>query len=937
MFNSNEAKTRKELIDPLLAKTGWDITNPNQVGLEIPADDYDPAAWHTLQAKLKKIREDNKIPDVPLPSGICDYVLYRSNGEILAVVEAKRTSTDPRLAQAQAEFYISEIEKRQSFRPFAFMTNGYDIYFLDAGETNKRQVAGFFTKEDLESRLFLRQNKQPFDSIPINTTITNRLYQQEAIRRVCEDFKQNKRRALLVMATGTGKTRTTMSLVDIFLRTNQARKILFVADRDELVKQALEAFKKYLPDEPCTRIYTQHINTTSRLYVSTLQTLNTCFSSFSPGFFDLIVFDEVHRSIFNKWSEVLQYFDARFIGLTATPAGFIDRNTFLSFERLDGTPTFLYPYDQAIKEGYLVNYSLYLAKTKFQRNGIKGVDLSEEERNSLIELGIDPDELDYSGSDLEKKVSNKDTLRKQWEEILEVCYKDQSGQLPGKTIVFAMTQDHAMRLLETFEEMNPQWPGLARVITYQSDYKSQLIDKFKKEDYPRIAISVDLLDTGVDVPEVVNLAFMKPVQSRIKLEQMIGRGTRPNEACNYPDRLPDGIKKGFLIMDFWENDFNKPAEEEISQSLPVQQTIFNTRLKQLERYLAITPNSPEVEQVITNLREQVSTIPTNSFSVKKVLPDVQAAWQDNFWLHLNKNRLDFLRNKLAPLLRFASSGDVQAATFISKVERLKFQLLTGANAAATCESIADDASRLPDFVMDDPKVTEMVHLCANPNQLQSATQQQLNQASSLLAPQMKNRREQVNSFISLDLPDYVEMHGYIWIKGGSQPVYVEDYKERVNKRILELIDNNPVIETIGKGQPVKDEQLLELERIMRQKLGNDDLELNEDNIRKAYGQKVGSLLEFLRWILDLPAIPDYSDIVRRRFEDFMATQPFNSNQINFMRSLESVFLQKRRLKLPDLYQAPLTQFGMNAVDRWFSLEQIDAILNLTKSLSVVGG
>jgi len=245
----NEAKTRKELIDPALKKAGWDVNNPEQVRIEIPVDGFDPKAWE----KVKRILEAGGIYDANLPKGVSDYALYRPNGDIIAVVEAKRTSVDPRLAQTQAEFYVTQLEKLQSFRPFAFMTNGNDIYFLDAGNANKRLVSGFFSPRDLENLLFIRQHKLPLSQASINTTITDRLYQQEAIRRVCETFEQqNKRKALLVMATGTGKTRTVMSLVDVFLHGNQARHILFVADRDALVQQAItDDFKKFLPSEPC--------------------------------------------------------------------------------------------------------------------------------------------------------------------------------------------------------------------------------------------------------------------------------------------------------------------------------------------------------------------------------------------------------------------------------------------------------------------------------------------------------------------------------------------------------------------------------------------------------------------------------------------------------------------------------------------------------------
>jgi type I restriction enzyme, R subunit len=376
------------------------------------------------------------------------------------------------------------------------------------------------------------------------------------------------------MATGTGKTRVAMALIDVFLRANQAQNVLFLADRDALVDQTLtDGFKAHLPHEPRDRIYTHQIDKTKRLFVATEQTLALCYAKFSPGFFDLIIFDEAHRSLFKRFTEVIEYFDARMIGLTATPANFIDRDTFRLFGCDANVPTFLFDYPQAVKEGFLVDFSLYQAHTSFQRKGIKGVDLSEEDRNALAEQGIDPDSLDYAGTEIEVEVSNRDTLRKQWEEVMETCLKDQSGQLPGKMIVFAMTKKHAHRIAEVFEEMYPQHVGVAQVITSTTErvrdgsYGDGLITKFKKNTLPRIAISVDMLDTGIDVPEVVNLVFMKPVQSRIKLWQMIGRGTRNQQACKYLDRLPDGRKTEFKIIDFWQNDFNKKADDKVPPCL----------------------------------------------------------------------------------------------------------------------------------------------------------------------------------------------------------------------------------------------------------------------------------------------------------------------------------------------------------------------------------
>jgi type I restriction enzyme R subunit len=756
----------------------------------------------------------------------------------------------------------------------------------------------------------------------------------EAIRRVCEAFEGGKRKALVVMATGTGKTRTAMSLVDIFLSSNQARKILFVADRDALVEQArTEGFQAFIPDEPCTRIYTHDIDTSNRLYVVTLQTLSKCFEQFTPAFFDLIIFDEVHRSIFNKWNEVLQYFDGRMIGLTATPADFIDRNTFLEFECHDEAPTFLYEYEDAVRDGFLVDYSLYAARTKFQRQGIRGVDLSEEQRNALIEQGLEPDAIDYSGTDLEKRVSNRDTLRKQWEEIMEVCYKDESGQLPGKTIVFATTQAHALRLAEVFEEMYPQYPGLAQVITYKSEYKGTRIKGFKQNDMPRIAISVDMLETGVNVPEAVNLVFMRPVQSRIKLEQMIGRGTRSHATCKHPEWLPDGHKTEFLIIDFWQNDFSKRPEEQVAQSLPVLVTIFNTRLKLLDLFLN-DQASEEARRAIADLRAQIDIIPTESILVKRIYPEIQEVWGDNFWRYLTPDKLSFLKLKVGPLLRYAPGGDVRAATFTSKVERLKLQILTGRDPSDAALSIAEDVSRLPnDFVRGDPSREQAHRLCLSPR-IKEASVAELNQVIDTLAELMNKRRARPSDFLELDLADLIDTRGYILLYGGSQRVYVEEYRRRVDERILELVAGHPTIEAIERGGPVSDQQLIELERTLRQELGGGELELSEANIRKAYGLRVGSLLEFLRRLLEIEGIPDYADIVHRQFEDYVAGHPFNADQIRFMRAVENVFLNRRRLELADLYDPPLTRFGQDAVERWFSEDEVNDVLGFVETLTV---
>ncbi|MFH0990417.1 MAG: DEAD/DEAH box helicase family protein [bacterium] len=365
-YRISEAQTRYNIIDPQIRKVEWNISDRTQVAFEIPVAGYDASPQE----------------------GFTDYCLYRTNGEVLAVVEAKRTSRDARVGKQQILEYLQGIEKKQSFRPFGFMANGEDIFFWDSEAAAARQVAGFFSRENLERLLFLKQNKKPLNSIQIDATIVNRSYQVEAIRRISETIEtKKKRKALLVMATGTGKTRTIMALIDLFLKTHQAQRILFLADRDALVEQALtDGFKVFLPNESRARIRTYDLEDAKRkrICVSTLQTLELCYDKFTPADFDLIITDECHRSIYNKFTDVLAYFDGVQIGLTATPAEFIERDTFKFFDCHDKIPTFLYTFDKAVEEKYLVDKNVYAAQTKFQRQGIKGANMTEEEKEEFL-------------------------------------------------------------------------------------------------------------------------------------------------------------------------------------------------------------------------------------------------------------------------------------------------------------------------------------------------------------------------------------------------------------------------------------------------------------------------------------------------------------------------------------------------------------------------
>ena len=925
----SESQTRYSIIDPQLKRAGWNLSDRTQVAFEIPVAGYDGS----------------------ISEGFTDYCLYRANGEVLTVVEAKRTSRDARVGQQQLLHYLEGIQKKQAFRPFGFMANGEEIFFWDSEVAAERQVAGFFSFENLERLLFLKQNHKPLNSVEINRTIVERSYQVEAIRRISEAVEvKKKRKALLVMATGTGKTRTIMALIDVFLRTHNAQRVLFLADRDALVDQALtDGFKTFLPNESRARVRTYDLEDAKRkrICVSTLQTLEICYEKFTPADFDLIITDECHRSIYNKFTDVLAYFDGVQIGLTATPAEFIDRDTFKFFDCHDPRsaegiaaggkiPTFLYTFDKAVEEKYLVDKNVYAAQTKFQRQGIKGANMTEEEKEDLRKRGIDPDEIDYEGTDLERKVTNKDTLRAQWEEFMDVCYKDATGQYPGKSIIFAITHQHAMRLAETFNEMYPEYEGkLVQVIDSKMERSRDLLAIFKKQDMPRIAISVDMLDTGVDIPEVTNLAFMKPVNSQIKFWQMIGRGTRCQEACRHFEWLPNSKKEEFLIVDYWENfaHFNMltPEEEKTSQ-VPVLVTIFNTRLQKMRMFLG-DQSSTDAQRIIRDIRADIARIPLESFSVKKTLKDVREAWEDDFWRYITEEKLEFLRMKVAPLLRFVPFVRPAETFFISKMERCGLAHLQHKDLASHIQSIREDVSLLPTNI-DEVKARQQYidHVLSNDFWMHR-TLGSIDEAKEALAPVMKYKRERPSLVFELGLDDVIAMRKWVFLRRDSQRMYVEEYRKLIEEKIEKIAANHVTIAKLKSGETVSAEDLIRLEESLEAELGTDEISLDNENMLKAFGVRVGSLVDFLKHVLKIEALPSYETVVRKAFDAFVLEHNYNADQSRFLRVVQSVFLQRRRLELADLYEEPFTNFGTNALEKLFVESEIKELIELANRLA----
>ena len=533
----DEAKTRLYLIDVMLAEAGWDV-GPD------------------LQS-TQEVGKEVEVPHQPTDSGIgyADYVLYDDFEKPLAVIEAKKTSRNVNDGRTQAELYADGLEKEHGQRPFIFYTNGFNLWFWNDGEQEPpRQVFGYHSKDSLQHLLFQRQEKRPLAEVGPDKgkKIITRLYQYEAVQRVVEAFSEKRRKALIVQATGTGKTRVSIALCDALIRAKWAKRILFLCDRRELRKQANNAFKEFLPSEPRTFVTAQtYKDRDKRVYLGTYPALMKCYSSFDVGFFDLIIADESHRSLYHRYSTLFKHFDAYQVGLTATPVDFVSRNTFDMFQCSPGNPTASYDYDEAVAQGYLVPFVVDEHTTPFLRDGIKYSEMTEEQRRQLEEQEELPASIEYEQTQVDKVIFNKDTNRHILRNLMEHGIRVADGTRLGKTIIFARNHNHAVFLQNLFEELFPQYGGdFCRVIDNYDSRAEDLIDRFKDpSDLLTIAVSVDMLDTGIDVPELVNLVFAKPVYSFVKFWQMIGRGTR---LC--PDLFgPGQDKTEFQIFDHWGN------------------------------------------------------------------------------------------------------------------------------------------------------------------------------------------------------------------------------------------------------------------------------------------------------------------------------------------------------------------------------------------------
>lgn len=666
-MDMTEAQTRKAYIDVMLQDAGWQ-RGPNWV------DEY-------------------PIDEMPNKSGkgFADYVLLGDNGLPLAVIEAKRTSVNVEKGRQQAKLYADFLEKKLGQRPVIFLTNGYETRICNDKYYPERPVSGIYSKRDLEKEFNKMQGRKPLTAVRISDAISGRYYQKEAIQSVCDAFGQrNRRKALLVMATGSGKTRTVISLADVLIRHGWVKNLLFLADRNALVTQAKRAFHNQLPNLSLCNLTEGKEEASARAVFSTYQTMMNCIDAtrddrgdrlFTPGHFDLIVVDEAHRSIYNKYKDIFTYFDALLVGLTATPKDEIDKNTYGIFDLESGVPTYGYELSQAVQDGYLVDFTSIETELKFMTKGIAYDELSPEEQEEYEntfadEDGNAPDSIEASA--LNEWIFNEDTIRKALHILMQHGQRVEYGEKIGKTIIFAKNHNHAEKILEVWGKEFPDYPShYARVIDNYTNYAQSLIDDFsEKSKLPQIAISVDMLDTGIDVPEILNLVFFKKVMSRAKFWQMIGRGTR---IC---EKLLDGEdKQQFYIFDLCRNFefFRLHAKgREAGSVRTLQERMFNTKVEMIYK-LQQLPYQTEALQgyrklLVEDLVKQVKALPRDNFAVKQHLRIIDQYQRDEDFSVLTYENTLQVAEHIAPLV-LPTGEDISAARFDMLIYQIELAML----------------------------------------------------------------------------------------------------------------------------------------------------------------------------------------------------------------------------------------------------------------------
>lgn len=917
----DEATTRKLLIDQLLVQAGWNVG----------ADGQDTQ-------NVKQEFPVNHQPNLT-GTGSVDYVLWDMEKDLpVAVVEAKKTAHDPVKGRKQAKDYAEALEKEYGQRPLIFCTNGYDIEIIDDGKGSvARKIYGFYSLQSVRQCLWQTDNREDLSAHNPDSEIIDRMYQYEAVKQVCEKFSNARRKALIVQATGTGKTRVAIALTELLIRCKWVKRVLFLCDRRELCKQAYNAFGFHIESEP--RVYVSARTAQDRtktIYLATYPAMMKCFQNFDVGFFDLVIADESHRSIYNRYRDLFLYFDAYQVGLTATPRDVITHNTYDLFNCEGDNPTAHFSYKEAIEHvpPYLTHFKVVKHTTKFMRKGIRYAEMSPEEQAQLEDQIEDPELVDYSSEAVDKSVFNKDTDRRIIRNLMENGLRNATGQSIGKTIIFARNHHHALQLMKLFEEMYPQYmkpkQEFCAVIDNYIDRAEQLIDDFKghgNNNNLTVAISVDMLDTGIDVPEIVNLVFAKPVKSYVKFWQMIGRGTRLCE-----NLFGQGKHKNkFLIFDHWANFeyFGENPEEALpSHKKSLMQHVFETRLNIAE--LAIKNQSAAAFDLMAELLfADVCALPEDSIAIKEKWRQVKTVQQDGIIKRFDAATLGTLRMEIASLMQWRDiSGREDAYRLDLLIGKIQETLLSkSAEFADYKDSLLQQIGELP------INLTQVKNKIAWIDKVKSGefwiepTVESLEKIRVELRGIMQYRNkpkfEKVPPLV-IDVLDSDEETEEI--KPRFEGLDLAAYRHRVESVLKEIFEDSTVLKKIKAGLPVSDEEIADLS----EKVVLRDPQLSINDLLEYFPNKAGRLDHAIRQIIGLDA-----GAVNNHFTKFVQKYPsLNSFQIRFLEMIKRHIATFGKLEIEQLYGAPFTTIHSEGIDGIFpEVEQADALMDLIEQVN----
>ncbi len=881
----SEYKTRKLYIDSMLTDAGWE--------------------------EGKDWLNEVKIDGMPNKSqtGYADYVLYDDANRPLAVIEAKRTCEDVVKGREQAKLYADLLEKQYNRRPVIFMTNGFDTRIND-GQYPERKVSTIYSKRDLEKWFNLQSMKTSLNQITVDKNIAGRYYQEAAVKAVCDSFeKKNRRKALLVMATGSGKTRTVIALCDVLLQKGWIKNILFLADRNSLVTQAKRSFVNLLPDLSVTNLCEEKDNYQAHCVFSTYQTMMNCIDSvkdekgklFTCGHFDLLICDEAHRSIYNKYKEIFLYFDAPLVGLTATPKDDIDKNTYGIFELEKGVPTYGYELAQAVKDGYLVDFLSVETSLKFIEEGIVYDELSEEDKEEYEdtfgnENGALPERI--SSSALNTWLFNEDTIKKALHILMTEGIHINYGETLGKTIIFAKNHNHAEKILEVFGKAYPHLVGHAKVIDNYMTYAQNAIDEFSDPDkLPQIAISVDMLDTGIDVPEVVNLVFFKKVMSKAKFWQMIGRGTR---LCQ---NLLDGEdKQKFYIFDFCGNFefFRMSKGKATANTLALQGAVFYLEFQIAYKLQDIKYQTEQLidyrNDLVQHMSTKVQELNRDNFAVRQHLKYVDLySEQANYKSFTYEDTL-LVKEELSPLI-LPDRDDASAVRFDALVYGLELAYLSGNKYGKAHSDLLKKVKAISKVTGSIPEIKEQKELIEKILHTDYLEHADIHEFEHI----RKNFRSLIKYIPTGEVTRYDtnfedDILSIEWKEAELENDDLKNYKAKAEYYVRQHQDNL-VIAKLKKNLPMTQEDVKTLEKILWSDLGT------KEEYEAEYGDK--PLGEFVREIVGLDM-----NAAKEAFSEYLNSTNLDSRQIYFVNQIVEYIVHNGLMKdLSVLQEPPFTDHG----------------------------